>query len=120
MTEEELQKIRKWVELNESAWQEFVAASSKSYCYREYGYDPNAKDEDKSLFNVLLPHLRPIRGLARLGIWRARIHTDANQPHQAIEDCLQLLAPAATGRERKPLSSRWLELLSAIWPMRRY
>jgi hypothetical protein len=90
LTEEEQQKIRKWVELNEAAWQEFVKASSKSYCYREYQYDPNAKDENKWLFNVLLPHLAEIKGLARLGRWQARIQIDANQPRQALEDCLSI------------------------------
>ena len=83
LTEDQHQKIRKWVELNESAWQEFVAASSKSYCYREYQYDPNTKDEDKWLFNVILPHLAELKGLAKLGRWQARMHIDANQPRQA-------------------------------------
>jgi hypothetical protein len=90
LNEVEQQKNREWVKLNESAWQEFVAASSKSYCYKEYQYDPNANDEQKLLFGVLLPHLRPIRSLARLGIWRARIQMDANHPRQAIEDCLAI------------------------------
>jgi hypothetical protein len=88
LNEEEQQKIRKWVELNKSAWQEFVAGSSKSYCYREYQYDPNAGEQDKWLFNILLPHLSAIKKLARAGIWRARVQIDANQPQQAIEDCL--------------------------------
>lgn len=86
LNDEEQQKIRKWVELNESAWQEFVTASSKSYCYREYQYDP--KDQEKSLFSVLLPHLAAIKNLARVGIWRARMQIDANQPQRAIENCL--------------------------------
>jgi hypothetical protein len=89
--DEEQQKIRKWVELNEAAWQEFVAASSKSYCYREYQYGPNTTDEAKWLFNVLMPHLAEIRGLARLGRWQARIQIDANQPRQALEDCLSIV-----------------------------
>lgn len=87
LSDEEQQKIRKWVELNGSAWQEFVAGSSKSYCYREYQYDPNA-GKQKSLFSVLLPHLAAIKNLARVGIWRARMQTDSNQPQQAIENCL--------------------------------
>jgi len=90
LTEDEQQKIRKWVERNEAAWREFVAASSRSYCYREYRYDPNAKDEDKWLFNVLMPHLVEIKGLARLGCWQALIQMDANQPRQAVEDCLAI------------------------------
>jgi competence protein ComGC len=88
LNEEERQKIRKWVERNEAAWREFVAASSKSYCYREYSCDPNNKE--KWLFNVLLPHLAAIKGLARLGCWQALIQMDANQPRQAVEDCLAI------------------------------
>jgi hypothetical protein len=91
MNEDDEEEIRKWVKLNEDAWQEFVAASSKSYCYREYRYDPNAKDEDKWLFNVLMPHLAEIRELARLGCWQALIQVDANQPNKAIEDCLAIV-----------------------------
>jgi len=90
LTEEEQQKIGKWVKLNEAAWQEFVAASSKSYCYREYQYGPNTTDEAKWLFNVLMPHLAEIKGLARLGRWQAQIQIDANQPRQALEDCLSI------------------------------
>jgi len=98
LTDDQQQKIKKWAELNESAWQEFVKASSKSYCYREYQYDPNIKDENKWLLNVLLPHLSEIRGLARIGRWQARIHIDANQPRQAIDDCLSI---AMAGRHWK-------------------
>jgi hypothetical protein len=90
LADEEQQKIRKWTELNEAAWQEFVAASLKSYCYREYSYDPNAREQDKWMFNILLPHLAATKNLARLGIWRARVQIDANQPKQAIEDCLAI------------------------------
>jgi competence protein ComGC len=91
LTDDQQQKIKKWVELNESAWQEFVKASSKSYCYREYQYGPNTKDEDKWVFNIILPHLAELRGLARLGRWQARVQIDANQPLQALEDCLSIV-----------------------------
>jgi len=88
LADEEQQKIGKWVKLNEATWQEFVAASSKSYCYREYSCDPN--DKEKWLFSVLLPHLAAIKGLARFGCWQALIQMDANQPRQAVEDCLAI------------------------------
>ena len=88
MNEEDEEEIRKWVKLNEAAWQEFVAASSKPFCYREYRY--NDTDKEKWLLGVLLPHLTEIRGLARLGCWQALIQVDANQPSQAIEDCLAI------------------------------
>jgi hypothetical protein len=88
LSDEEQQKIRKWVELNKSAWQEFVTASSKPYCYRQYQYDPNTVEWAKWLFSVILPHLSPLRNLARVGIWQARMQTDSNQPHQAVDNCL--------------------------------
>ena len=90
LNENEQEKVREWTGRNEAAWQEFASASSKSYCYREYQYDPNATYSDKWLINVLLPHLSDIRKLARVGIWRARIYTDANQPNQAFQDCLAI------------------------------
>ena len=90
LADEEQQKIKRWVELNESAWQEFVVASSKSYCFREYQYGPNTKDEDKWLYNIILPHLAELKELAKLGRWQARMHIDANQPRQALEDCLSI------------------------------
>jgi hypothetical protein len=86
--DEEQRKVRKWVELNKPAWQEFVMASSKPYCYREYQCDPNTQQEYKWLLSVILPHLSAIKNLVRVGIWQARMQTDSNQPQQAVENCL--------------------------------
>jgi hypothetical protein len=86
LTDTEYEYIGPWIRENEAAWQEFVAGSSKSYCYREYGCDPNSKD--KWLFNIVLPHLNALRSLARLGIWQARIDIHKGQVLQALEDCL--------------------------------
>ena len=66
LNEDEQEEIRKWVELNEAAWQEFVAGSLKSYCYRECSY--NSKDEDKWLFNVKPCGLRIFAESYQLGI----------------------------------------------------
>jgi len=65
--------ITEYVRVNERAWGEFIAASSKPYCCREYGFDPNCSDQDKRLWSVILPHLPQFRGLARVGLWRCRI-----------------------------------------------
>ncbi len=62
--------IAKWIEDNKPAWQEFAAGSSKSYCYRKY--EKGGKDKGPVLFTILMPELSNFRGLARLGIWRAR------------------------------------------------
>jgi hypothetical protein len=80
--------IQTWVQSNEAAWQHFLAGSRKSYCYREYKYDPN--DEDKWLFSIVLPNLRTLRHLAWLGIWRSRIDRDQGQTQWALENCLAL------------------------------
>jgi len=92
LTDTEYQYIGPWVRENEPAWQEFAAGSSKSYCYREYKYDPS--HEEKWLIGVLLPHLSTLRSLARLGIWQARIDIHKGQVQQALED---YLAVARTG-----------------------
>jgi len=93
LTDTEYEYIGPWVSKNEAAWQEFVAGSSKSYCYREYKYDPS--HEEKWLLGVLLPHVSTLRSLARLGIWQARIDIHKGQVQQALED---YLAVARAGR----------------------
>ena len=39
----ELEYISPWIRQNEAAWQEFLAGSKKSYCYRPYTHNPNDK-----------------------------------------------------------------------------
>ena len=84
--------ITKWIEGNKHAWQEFVTASSKSYCYREYKYDPNSKG--KLLWDIALPYMNTLKRLAKLGIWRSRIEVKEGQTRKGLEDCL---AVARTG-----------------------
>jgi hypothetical protein len=88
LNEDEQEEIRKWIKLNDAAWQEFVDASSKPFCYREYRYSD--ADKEKWLLSVLLPHLSEIRGMARLGCWQALIQVEANQPNKVIENCLAI------------------------------
>ncbi|MBW7990329.1 MAG: hypothetical protein FVQ84_09995 [Planctomycetes bacterium] len=84
--------IVKWVEDNESAWQEYVAGSSKSYCYNEYRY--RDKEEGGFLWNISWSHLIVVRQLSRLGVWRSRIDLEQGRTKQALEDCI---AVARTG-----------------------
>ncbi len=93
LTEQDKQEISKWVELNEAAWQEFVAGSSKSYCYRRYEY--GAGDEDRWLLNIVLPRLNTLRYLARLGLWRSLIAMQSGRPNQDLQNCLMLARTAA-------------------------
>jgi len=93
LTEEEKEEIKKWVQQNESAWREFVKASQKPYCYRRVEY--SNRNEDKWLINILLPELRTLRNLSRLGIWRSRLAVEQGGIKEGLEDCLAVIR---TGR----------------------
>ncbi len=80
--------IVEWVEENEEAWREFVAGSSKSYCYREYQLQDVG--EDKLLWEIGSTHFNSIRRLIRVGIWRSRIDLEQGQIQQSIDDCLAI------------------------------
>jgi hypothetical protein len=84
----EQEYIGAWVGQNDAAWRQFIAGSSKSYCYRPYSGDPN--NENSSLLSVLLPHLSPLRELAKLGIWRCRIEREQGRIQESIDDCVAI------------------------------
>ncbi len=88
LSDNEYEYISPWVKENEPGWQEFVKGSLKSYCYREVQYNP--KDKDRSVLNILAPHISDLRNLARLGIWHSRINLKEGKTRQALEDCLAL------------------------------
>lgn len=83
LSDVEQEYIGAWVRQNEAAWQEFAAASQKSYCYRPYATDPN--DKDKPVWSLRLAHLSPLRELARLGMWRCRIDRQQGRIQECIE-----------------------------------
>jgi hypothetical protein len=88
LTDVENEYIGPWISQNEAAWQEFAAGSRKPYCYRPYACDP--KDEDKSVWTILLPHLRALRHLAWLGMWRSRMDRSQGRIQQGIEECFDV------------------------------
>ena len=88
LTDDEKAKIGKWIKENEPAWKEFITASVKSYCYKKAHYDE--KDVGKWLMRITLPHLRSLRDLARLGIWRSRMEIQQGHISQGFEDCFVL------------------------------
>jgi len=91
ITDIELEYISPWVRQNEAAWQEFLAGSAKSYCYRPYTNDPN---NNKSVFSIPLPPLVPLKDFARMAAWRSRIDRDQGRLQQSIEDCLAIARAA--------------------------
>lgn len=98
----------KWIEQNEPAWQEYVAAGRRPYCWFSYGNtedvardlfhlplatQPSASGPDEwiwknSMLSVLLPHLTPLRQLSRIGIWKSRLDCARGDARRAIEDVL--------------------------------
>ena len=63
-----------------------MAGSAKSYCYQPYTRESNT--EDQTLWDIFIPHLRPMRELARMGVWRSRLDRTQGRFQQSIEDCL--------------------------------
>jgi len=92
LTDMELEYIGPWIRQNEAAWQEFLAGSAKSYCYRPYTYGPN--DESKSVFSIPIAPLSPLKDLVRMIDWRSRIDRDQGRLQQSIEDCLAIARAA--------------------------
>ena len=88
LSDVEQEYISPWIGQNDAAWLEFVAGSSKSYYYRPYSSDPN--DKDNSLWSVLMPHLSPLKKLARLGIWRSRNYRKQGRVQESIDDCVAI------------------------------
>ena len=80
--------IVKWLEDNESAWEEFRAGSSKSYCYKEYQY--NDEGQVEFLWTISYRHLQQMRDLVRVGIWRSRVAQQQGRLQQSMDDCLAI------------------------------
>ena len=98
LTDVECEYIGRWITQNEAAWREFAVGSTKSYCYRPYAYNPN--DKYKSTRSILLPHLSPLRDLARLGVWRSRLDRSQGRVQQSIEDCLAVARAAGHWQDK--------------------
>jgi hypothetical protein len=86
LSEQERQEIGKWVRQNEAAWQQFVAGSSRPYCYRGY-----TKGKNDPLLAVVLPHLATLRDLLAIGIFHSRMQIAQDQTAQALDDCLAVV-----------------------------
>ncbi|MBN1806676.1 MAG: hypothetical protein JW837_15620 [Sedimentisphaerales bacterium] len=101
--------ILKWIEDNESAWQQFKTGSLKSYCYREYQYHDENKDQ--FLWSISLSHLQQIRRLVRLGIWRSRVTVEQGNLQQSMDDCLAITRAGNHWRDRGTIVEQLAGLL---------
>ncbi|MHC4648033.1 MAG: hypothetical protein ACYTBJ_21445, partial [Planctomycetota bacterium] len=99
--EDERDKIELWIEQNESAWQQFAAASSRPYCYREYQVGEGNKD--KWVLGILLPHLRPLAVLTRLAILRSLLEADRGRSRQALETALVVVRAGSHWQDKAVL-----------------
>jgi hypothetical protein len=77
-----------WLADNEMAWQEYTAGSRLSYCYRKYS---TGSQSSNWLMTVLLPHLRGLRDLGRLGRWHAQLSLMQGDTASAIESSLTVI-----------------------------
>lgn len=91
--------ITGWLEQNQPAWQEFLKASLKPYCYSEYAVQEIDSNEPFINFIELLdvPTMKigykseGLRDFYLLGRWRIKIEAETGKSEQAIEDCFTLL-----------------------------
>ncbi|MHC4396681.1 MAG: hypothetical protein ACYS1A_13610 [Planctomycetota bacterium] len=102
-------KIKEWIEHNEQAWKLYVQASSKPYCYREYGV--GAESQDGWLLYVLMPHLKSLKDLSKLGFWQTKFAMEEGNVNKASEDCLALIR---TGRHWQKINGTLIEYLVGL------
>ena len=88
LNEIQQKEIRRWINDNKPAWEEFIEASKKPYFHMKYKTGP--RENEKWVMNILLPHLRPIRDLSKSGIWQSRLISQ-DHTEQAIENCLAVI-----------------------------
>lgn len=89
LSSEDQQAVRQWVKDNQAAWEQVVAATGKSYCFRTYALGENATRP--ILLGVLLPHLTGIRDLAKVGQRLAQTQVADGQADKAIGTCLAMI-----------------------------
>jgi len=84
LSESDRRRILQWVEQNGTAWEQFVAGSRQPFCW----YEVKTQDERFGMLGIVLPQLSPLRGLSRVGIWRARIAAHQGDLRRALQECL--------------------------------
>ena len=91
--------IKEWVEQNQPAWQQFLIASSKPYCYFDYSIKELDKDIPYySIYKELdVPTMKlsiqyqKFRDIYIFSRWQIKLHLERGNTEQAINDCIALL-----------------------------
>ena len=89
LNEIQQKEIRRWINDNQPAWQQYIEASRKPYFYRQYETGP--REEEKLAVFILLPYIPPIRDLSISGIWQSRLMISQGKIEQAIENCFAVI-----------------------------
>ena len=82
-------EIKRWINENQPAWQQYMEAGRKPYFYTKYETGP--REEEKLVLFILLPYIPPLRDLSRSGIWQSRLMMSQGKIEQAIENCLAVI-----------------------------
>ena len=82
LTEEELALLKQWLSDNTDAIEFFKQASEKPHCW----WKREAKDN--LVLNVLLPGLSPLRNIAKMMVWQAKLKAYDGHIEEAFDDLL--------------------------------
>jgi uncharacterized membrane protein len=82
LTEEELALLKQWLSDNADASEFFKQASEKPHCWWK------REAEDNLVLNVLLPELSPLRNIAKMMVWQAKLKAYDGHTEEAFDDLL--------------------------------
>lgn len=90
----ELADLHTWIDQNEPAWREYVLASQVPYCWFPYTVKHGRESGGPPMMVFKLPKLYKIRGLTRMGVWKARLAAADGHYDKAFETCMTILRVA--------------------------
>ena len=82
-------EIKRWINDNQPAWQQYVEAGRKPYFYTKYETGP--REEEQLAVFILLPYIPPLRDLSISGIWQSRLMVSQGKIQEAIENCFAVI-----------------------------
>jgi hypothetical protein len=91
LDQEQERTVRRWLQENEQAWQQFVAGSRIRYYQRSYDLLPADHSGQPWLWQIRATRLENLRRFGDLGVWRSRLAVKEGNLRAALEDCLALM-----------------------------